>query len=127
MRRLGLVCTFLAAAIAKDPATGCREQYGEELRANPKSSLAHFNLAQCYSLEKNYAGAANEFREALLGDREPGWIIVWSYIERGKIFDITGQRQRGLNEYKLAEKTQDDTRGALEEAAKYKKAPHRRR
>jgi tetratricopeptide (TPR) repeat protein len=126
MRRLGFVFMFLAAAIAQDPATGCREQYRKELEANSKSSLTHFNLAQCYSLESNYVGAVNEFREALRGDREPGWIIVWSYIERGKIFDITGQRQRALNEYRLAEETRDDTRGALDEVAKYKKAPYRR-
>ena len=125
MRRLGLVFTFLAAAIAQGPATECREQYREELEANSKSSLAHFNLAQCYSLKNNYVGAVNEFREALQGDREPAWIIVWSYIERGKIFDLTRQRQRALNEYRLAGETRDDTRGAQDEVAKYKKTPYR--
>ena len=36
-----------------------------------------------------------------------------------KIFDITGQRERAINEYRQAIQTNDDTFGALEEARKY--------
>jgi Flp pilus assembly protein TadD len=37
----------------------------------------------------------------------------------GKIFDITGQRERATNEYRQALQTNDNTQGALEEARKY--------
>jgi len=62
--------------------------------------------------------AANEFREAANGDLQPKWIEVWSHINLGKIFDLTGQRDRALNEYRQAIRTKDDTRGALEEVAR---------
>ena len=39
----------------------------------------------------------NQFREALNGDLKPSWIIVWSHVNMGKIFDATGQRERALN------------------------------
>jgi hypothetical protein len=44
----------------------------------------------------------------------------------GKIYDLTGQRERALNEYRQALRTKDNTRGALDEAAKYIEAPRKR-
>ena len=67
-----------------------------------------------------------EFREVLNGDIEPKWTEVWAHINLGKIFDITGQRERAVNEYNLAVRTRDDTQGAQEEAAKYLKEPYKR-
>jgi hypothetical protein len=67
----------------------------------------------------------NEFREALNGDLQPKWTEVWAHINLGKIFDINNQRDRALNEYRLALRTKDNTRGALDEAAKYTKEPYR--
>ena len=46
------------------------------------------------------------------------WTEVWSHLQLGKIFDITGQRERASNEYRQAIQTQDNTQGALEEARK---------
>jgi hypothetical protein len=37
----------------------------------------------------------------------------------GKIFDITGQRERAVNEYRQAVQTNDNTFGALDEARRY--------
>lgn len=65
------------------------------------------------------ATSPNEFREALNGDLEPKWTEVWAHINLGKIFDVTGQRERAQNEYNLALRTKDNTQGALEDAAKY--------
>jgi hypothetical protein len=45
----------------------------------------------------------------------------------GKIFDITYQRDRAINEYKAAQRTGDDTRGAQDEAAKYIETPFKRK
>ncbi len=81
---------------------------------------------KCTFCRDNYQQAANEFREALNGDLEPKWTEVWSHINLGKIFDITGQRDRAVNEYNLAIRTKDNTQGAQEEAAKYLKTPYER-
>jgi hypothetical protein len=41
----------------------------------------------------------------------------------GKIFDLTGQRERATNEYRQALQTNDNTQGAQEEARKYLQKP----
>jgi hypothetical protein len=79
-----------------------------------------------FFLQRTYQSAVNMFREALSGDLEPKWIEVWAHINMGKIFDLTGQRERAVNEYNLAIRTKDNTQGAQEEAAKYLKAPYER-
>jgi tetratricopeptide (TPR) repeat protein len=73
-----------------------------------------------------HPGGLNKFREALNGDLEPKWTEVWAHINLGKIFDVTGQRDRAVNEYQLALRTKDNTQGAQEEASKYLKAPYER-
>ena len=90
------------------------------------SSLAHYRTADAYFLQGNYQAAANEFREALGGDLEPKWTEVWAHIHLGMIYDITDQRDRAVNEYKLAQRTKDNTQGALEEAQKYINAKYER-
>ena len=60
------------------------------------------------------------------GDLEPKWTEVWAHINLGRIYDISGQRDRAVNEYNLAIRTKDNTQGAQEEAAKYLKAPYER-
>jgi hypothetical protein len=44
----------------------------------------------------------------------------------GKIFDITGQRERALGEYRQALQTNDNTQGALDEARHYLTGPFQR-
>ncbi len=102
------------------------KEYQKALETNRTGSLAHYRIAEVYFLQSNYQSAANEFREVLNGDLQPKWTEVWSQITLGKIFDITGQRERAVNEYKQAERTKDNTQGALEEAAKYLKTPYER-
>ena len=80
------------------------------------TSLEHYRLGQTYFQQDNYQTAANEFREALNGDQEPAWIQVWSHLQLARIFDITGQHDRALNEYREAARTGDNTNGALDEA-----------
>jgi hypothetical protein len=83
-------------------------------------------VAEVFFLQGNYQSAANEFRESLNGDLEPKWTDVWAHIQLGKIFDITQQRERAVNEYTLAVRTKDNTQGAQEEAARYLKTPYQR-
>lgn len=100
------------------------EQFQEALKYNKNSSLAHYRIADVFFLQHNYQAAANAYRESLSGDGEPRWTEVWSHIQLGKIFDITGQRERATNEYRQALQTQDDTQGALGEARKYLSSPY---
>lgn len=102
------------------------KEYQKALEVNRNSSLAHYRIAEVFFLQNNYQAAANEFREALNGDLDPKWTEVWAHINLGKIFDITGQRERAVNEYTLAMRTKDNTQGAQEEAAKYLKQPYER-
>jgi hypothetical protein len=49
----------------------------------------------------------------------PKWTEVWAHINLGKIFDITGQCGRAVNEYHLALRTGDDAFGAQREIEDY--------
>jgi aminopeptidase N len=101
-------------------------EYQRALDVNRNSSLAHYRVAEVFMLQGNYQSAANEFREALNGDLEPKWTEVWAHINLGKIFDVTGQRERAVNEYQLAQRTKDNSQNAQEEVAKYLKQPYER-
>jgi tetratricopeptide (TPR) repeat protein len=102
-------------------------EYQKALDVNKNSSLAHYRVGESFFLQNNYQAGANEFREALNGDLEPKWTEVWAHINLGMIFDITGQRERAVNEYNLAVRTKDNTQGAQEEAAKYLREPFKRK
>ena len=95
---------------------GAVTEYQKALDSNRGSSLANYRLAEVFMLQKNYQSAANSFRDALRGDGDPKWTEVWSHINLGKIFDITGQRERAVNEYRQAVQTNDNTQGAVNEA-----------
>ena len=101
--------------------------YQKALDINRYSSLAHYRVGEVFLLQNNYQSGANEFRESLNGDQEPEWTMVWSHINLGKIFDVTGQRERAVNEYQLAIRTRDNTQGAQDEARKYLENPYRRK
>lgn len=102
------------------------QQYQKALETSRTSSLAHYRIAEVYFLQSNFQPAANEFREALNGDLQPKWTEVWAHINLGKIFDVTGQRDRAVNEYNLAMRTKDNTQGAQEEATKFLKTAYER-
>jgi tetratricopeptide (TPR) repeat protein len=99
--------------------SGALTEYNKALDLNKNSSLAHYRVAEVFFLQKNYQSSANAYRASLDGDGDPRWTEVWSHIQLGKIFDITGQRERAVNEYRQALQTNDNTFGALEEARRY--------
>jgi hypothetical protein len=99
--------------------TGALVEFNKALDMNKNSSLAHYRIAEVFFLQRNYQSSANAYRSSINGDGEPRWTEVWSRIQLGKIFDITGQRERAVNEYRQALQTNDNTFGALEEARKY--------
>jgi len=100
------------------------KQYQDVLELNKNSSLAHYRVGEVFFTLRNYNAAMEEFRRALDGDLDPKWIEVWSHLELGKIFDVTGQRDRALNEYQRALQTNDNTQGALDEANRHIQKPY---
>ncbi|MFZ0759547.1 MAG: M1 family aminopeptidase [Candidatus Sulfotelmatobacter sp.] len=102
---------------------GALAEFNKALDLNRNSSLAHYRIAEVFFLQKNYQASANSYRASIDGDGDPRWTEVWSDIQLGKIFDITGQRERAINQYRQAIQTNDDTFGALEDARKYLQKP----
>lgn len=107
----GMLCLPLAHGVCQSVAP------------NPASSLVHYRLGEMFLREDNLQSAANEFRETLNGDLAPGWTGVWSHIQLARIFDVTGQHDRAINEYRQAARTGDNTDGALYEANNYLQHP----
>jgi tetratricopeptide (TPR) repeat protein len=99
------------------------KEYSKALETSRNSSLAHYRIGEIYFLQASWQSSLNEFRESLNGDLEPRWTEVWAQINMGKIYDISGARERAVNAYNLAIRTKDDTQGAQAEAAKYLKTP----
>ncbi len=102
--------------VAQGDLVSALNEYQKALQANPQSSLASYRIGEVLFQQRNFQAAVNSYRDALRGDSEPRWTEVWSHIELGKIFDCTGQRDRAVNEYRLAVQTNDNTQGALNEA-----------
>ena len=99
------------------------KEFQKAIEQNKNSSMAHYRIADVFYLQKNYQAAANAYRESLNGDGEPKWTEVWSHIQLGKIFDLTGQRERAVGEYRQALQTNDNTQGALDETRRYLAEP----
>jgi aminopeptidase N len=112
--------------VAEGDTPGALAEYQKALTANPNSSLANYRIGEVLFNQRNYQAAANAYRDALRGDDEPKWTEVWSHIALGKIFDVTGQRDRAVNEYRQATQTNDNTQGAVNEARKYLQQPYKR-
>ena len=112
--------------VAQGDLTAGLIEYQKALDANKNSSLAAYRIGEIFFMQRNYQSAANSFRDALRGDGDPKWVEVWSHIELGRIFDVTGQRDRAVNEYRLAVQTNDNTQGAVNEARALMQAPYKR-
>jgi hypothetical protein len=111
--------------VAQGDLVGALAEYQKALDANAQSSLANYRIAELLFTQRNYQASVNAYREALRGDGEPRWTEVWSHIALGKIFDITGQRDRAVNEYRLAVQTNDNTQGAVNEARQWLQKPYK--
>jgi tetratricopeptide (TPR) repeat protein len=112
--------------VAQGDLAGALTEYQKALAANPQSSLASYRIGELLFTQRNYQASVNAFRDSLRGDGEPAWTEVWSHIEIGKIFDITGQRDRAVNEYRLAVQTNDNTQGGVNEARMLLQKPYKR-
>jgi len=110
--------------VAQGDLPAALAQYQKALEANPQSSLASYRIGEVLFQQHNYQAAVNAYRDALRGDDEPRWTEVWSHIAIGKIFDLTGQRDRAVNEYRLAVQTNDNTQGGVNEARMLLQKPY---
>jgi aminopeptidase N len=111
---------------AQGDTAGALQQYQNALKANPQSSLANYRIGELLFSMRNYQAAVNSYRDCVNGDAEPRWTEVWSHIAIGKIFDLTGQRDRAIQEYRQALQTNDNTAGALNEARHWIQTPYKR-
>ena len=111
--------------VAQNDLVGALAEYQKALQANSQSSLASYRIGEVLFTQRNYQAAVNAYRDALRGDGEPRWTEVWSHIALGKIFDITGQRDRAVQEYRLAVQTNDNTQGAVNEARQWLSKPYK--
>ena len=111
--------------VAQGDFPGALAEYQKALTANAASSLASYRIGELLFTQRNYQAAANAYRDALRGDDDPKWTEVWSHIALGRIFDVTGQRDRAVNEYRQAIQTNDNTQGAVNQARVYLQTPYK--
>ena len=109
--------------VAQGDLNGALKEFQKALQVNPQSSLANYRIAEVFFTQCNMQAAVNSYRDALNGDDDPGWTEVWSHVQIAKIFDLTGQRDRAIQEYRQAIQTNDNTSGALNEARHYIQTP----
>jgi hypothetical protein len=100
-------------------------EFQKALEANPSSSLANYRIGELLFKQRNYQASVNSYRDALRGDGEPRWTECWSHIALGQIFDITGQRDRAVAEYRLAVQTNDNTQGCVNEGRQWLTKPYK--
>jgi tetratricopeptide (TPR) repeat protein len=102
------------------------DEFQRAVDIDSHNSLALFRMGEALFELGNLQAAAGMFQDSLNGDLEAKWVEAWAYINRGKIFDIRGQRERAVTEYQKAVNSGDDSYGAQGEAQKYLKEPFRR-
>ena len=124
MKLLALAALSVGLGLSQSNHCDTLAKCQEALKTNRISSLAHFRICEIYFLQADYVNSINECREVLDGDLNPKWTEVWAHVDMGKIYDSVHARARALNEYRLALRTKDNTRGALEEARKYTETPY---
>jgi predicted negative regulator of RcsB-dependent stress response len=112
--------------VAQGDLAAALSEFQKALEANSQSSLANYRIGEVLFSQRNYQASANAYRDSLRGDGDPRWTEVWSHIQLGKIFDVTGQRDRAVNEYRQAVQTNDNTQGAVNEARLYLQKPYQK-
>jgi tetratricopeptide (TPR) repeat protein len=98
--------------------------YQTELKNNPRSSLANYCIGELLLKQRNYQSSILAYFAALKGDEYPSWTKVWSHLQLGKICDTIRERDLAVRQYRLAIETNDNTRGAVDEARKLLQQPY---
>jgi hypothetical protein len=111
--------------VSQGDLTDATAEFQKALQANSQSSLANYRMGDLLYAQRNYQASVNYYRDSLRGDGEPHWTEVWSHIQIGKIYDLTGQRDRAINEYRQAVLTNDNSQGAVDEAQQWLRQPYK--
>ena len=88
----------------------------ESLQANEDPARAYFVLAKAASFNGDMEGAQADFEKALTTAKDPH-VAAWSHVYLGRIFDLQGERDSAVAQYKAALATGDvpaDAKGAAE-------------
>ncbi len=101
-------------------------EYEKAKTLDPRSSLAHYRLGQTYFEQNSYTNAANSLRDSLNGDLKPHWVEAMAQLHLGKIYDILGERNRALAEYRKVLNSKVTYQGADEEAKRLTEQPYSR-
>jgi tetratricopeptide (TPR) repeat protein len=86
----------------------------ESLQIKEDPSRAYFVLAKVASFGGDMPGAQSDFQKALEAGNDPH-VVAWSHIYLGRIFDLQGERDNAVAQYKAALATSDvppDAKGA---------------
>jgi len=97
----------------------------ESLQAKEDPSRAYFVLAKVASFSGDMPGAESNFQKALEAGNDPH-VLAWSHIYLGRIFDLQGERDNAVAQYKAALATNDaplDAKGAAEHGLKHPYEP----
>ncbi len=67
----------------------------------PDDPMEHYHKGELFFDQRNFQGAANEFRKALSSHLESYW-EGWAHLYLGSIFEMTNQHDRALTEFQFA-------------------------
>ena len=73
----------------------------QSLQANEDPARAYFVLAKAASFSGDMPGAQTDFQKAVDTGKDPH-VLAWSHIYLGRIFDLQGERDSALAQYKAA-------------------------
>ena len=76
------------------------------VQANQEAGRAYFVLAKVASFKGDMEGAQSDFQKAAQSATDPH-VVAWSHIYLGRIYDIQGERDSAVAQYKAALATAD--------------------
>lgn len=99
-------------------------QFEAALKLDRSNSWIYYHLGLLFLEQRNYDLAIDNFKAALSGNINPGWLQVWSNIKMGNAYDAKGDRTRAIAMYKRAADLNDDYDGAQAAVRKYQATPY---
>jgi tetratricopeptide (TPR) repeat protein len=77
----------------------------QSLQAKEDPGRAYFVLAKVASFSGDMQGAQDDFQKAIASEKDPAkdpHVLAWSYVYLGRIFDLQGERDNAVTQYKAA-------------------------
>ncbi len=102
-------------------------EYKKVFDFSPYSSMANYKIGLSLYKLGNYDSALDSLRLAVDGDGNPPWVVTMSNLYIGMIYDLLGQRERAIAQYKKVLNSNDNSHKAMDLARKYLKSPFKKR